>query len=79
MSDQKSRYQVRVIRDKCIGAGSCVALAMKTFVLDRENKAVVLPTANEDSDEDKLLGAQSCPTAAIEVIDTVTGEKVWPK
>jgi ferredoxin len=74
-----ANYKVNVIRDKCIGAGSCVAVAMKTFVLDNENKAVVLPTADEDSDDDKLLAAQSCPTAAIEVIDMDTGEKIWPK
>lgn len=79
MSDEGKRYKVRVIRDKCIGAGSCVAVAMKTFALDNENIAIVLDTAEEDSDEDQLLAAQSCPTAAIEVIDTVTGEVVWPR
>lgn len=79
MADNKSRYEVKVIADKCIGAGSCVAVAMKTFVLNKNNIAEVLPTADEDSDEDKLLAAQSCPTAAIEVVDKVTGEVVWPK
>lgn len=78
-TDKNNRYQVKVIRDKCIGAGSCVAVAMKTFALDKDNIAVVLPTSDQDSDDDKLLAAQSCPTAAIEVVDTVTGEKVWPK
>ena len=78
-SDTKGRYKVTVIRDKCISAGSCVAVAMKTFALDKEGIALVLDTENEENDEDKLLAAQSCPTAAIEVIDTVTGEKVWPR
>jgi len=73
------RYQVRVIPDKCIGAASCVAVAMKTFALNKKQIAYVLPTADDDNDDDKLLAAQSCPTAAIEIIDTVTGEKVWPR
>lgn len=76
---QNGRYQVRVIPDKCIGAASCVAVAMKTFALNKQLIAYVLPTSDEDEDDAKLLAAQSCPTAAIEVIDTRTGEKVWPR
>jgi ferredoxin len=76
---QNGRYQVRVIPEKCIGAASCVAVAMKTFALNQKLIAYVLPTADEDNDDDKLLAAQSCPTGAIEIIDTVTGEKIWPR
>ena len=76
---KNGRYQVRVIPEKCISAGSCVAVAMKTFALDKKGIAYVLATADEDNDDDKLLAAQSCPTGAIEVIDTVTGEKIWPR
>lgn len=73
------RYQVKVIESKCISAGSCVAVALKTFALNKQGIAYVLDTAGEDSDDDVLLAAQSCPTGAIEVIDTLTGEKVWPR
>lgn len=76
--DEKRRYTVEVIRDKCIGAASCVAVAPATFKLDEENIAVVLGQ-KVDSDEDVLLAAQSCPTAAIIVTDDETGEQVWPK
>ena len=76
---KNGRYQVKVIPGKCISAASCVAVAMKTFDLDDKDIAYVLETADEDNDEDKLLAAQSCPTGAIEVIDTKTGEKVWPR
>lgn len=69
-------YKVKVIRDQCIGAASCVAVAPKTFKLDNENKAVVLPGPHDD-DETILLSAQSCPTAAIEVYDD-QGKKIWP-
>lgn len=75
---EKGRYTVKVIRDKCIGAASCVAVAPATYKLDEENIAVVLGQ-KLDSDENLLLSAQSCPTAAIIVTDDETGEQVWPK
>ena len=76
--EKKGRYTVEVIRDKCIGAASCVAVAPLTFKMDEENKAIVLGQ-KQDSDENILLSAQSCPTAAIIVTDDETGEQVWPK
>lgn len=75
MSNDK--YKVKVIRDKCIGAASCVAIAPKTFKLDEDQKAVVL-SQTDDADDDKLLAAQSCPTAAIIVKDE-NGKQIWPK
>lgn len=73
------RYRVVVIKEKCIGAGSCVAVAPKTFKLDDHQIAQVLPTIDTELDDSLLLAAQSCPTSAIEVYDTVTNEKIWPK
>lgn len=74
---QKGKYTVKVIREKCISAASCVAIAPGTFQLDEEGIAVILSETGDDP-ETQLLGAQSCPTAAIEIIDNETGEKVWP-
>jgi ferredoxin len=73
------KYKVVVLKDKCIGAASCVAVSPKTFELNDQQIAKVLPTVNTETDENLLLAAQSCPTLAIEVYDTATGEKVWPK
>jgi ferredoxin len=73
------KYKVVVIKDKCIGAASCVAVSPKTFELNDQQIAKVLPTVKTETDENLLLAAQSCPTLAIEVYDTATGEKVWPK
>jgi ferredoxin len=71
-------FTPKVLRDKCIGAASCVAVAPKTFKLDDQNKAVVIQTTGDsDTDEAILLAAQSCPTAAIEVYDQ-DGKKIWP-
>ena len=75
---QVGKYKVEVIRDKCISAASCVAIAPKTFQLDEENLAIILDQHGED-DQTRLLAAQSCPTAAIIVTNTETGEQVWPK
>lgn len=73
-----AKYKVKIIRDKCIGAASCVGIAPKTFKLDEENIAVLI-SEDGDTPENILLGAQSCPTNAIEIYDTETKEKVWPK
>lgn len=76
-SKQIGRYKVEVIRSKCISAASCVAIAPKVFQLDEEGIAVVISQDGE-SDDIKLLAAQSCPTAAIVVTDTNTNQQVWP-
>lgn len=76
-SKQIGKYKVEVIRDKCIGAASCVAIAPAVFQLDEQNIAVILSQEGND-DDTKLLAAQSCPTAAIVVTDTSTGQQVWP-
>lgn len=72
-----AKYKIKIIRDKCIGAASCVGIAPKTFKLDEENIAVLI-NENGDTPENVLLGAQSCPTNAIEIYDAETEEKVWP-
>lgn len=74
---QRGKYKVEVIREKCIGAASCVAIAPNTFALDEEDIAIILAQHGDD-DETTLLSAQSCPTAAIIVTDITTGEQVWP-
>ncbi len=70
------KYRVKVIRSKCIGAASCVAIAPKVFGLDEKNLAFVI--SEDELDDMKLLAAQSCPTAAIIVEEFETGKQVWP-
>ncbi|MDO8515047.1 MAG: ferredoxin [bacterium] len=71
------KYKVKVDRDLCIGAGSCVAIADKTYSLDGENKAI-LHADSVNTPEEILMAAQSCPTKAIIIIDIETGKQVWP-
>jgi ferredoxin len=71
------KYKVTVVRDLCIGAASCVAISSNVFQLDAENKAII-PAGADDSPDNIVMAAQSCPTKAIIVEDTETGERVWP-
>ena len=63
----KKIAKIVINRDLCIGAGTCIAVAGKTFKLDEENKAVITDI-NGESIDTILIAAQSCPTAAIEII-----------
>jgi len=71
------KFKVQVIREKCIGAASCVAIAPKLFALDETAIAIIIE--NPDVDESTaILSAQSCPTAAIVITDLESGKQVWP-
>ena len=74
---QVGKYKIKVLRATCIGAASCLAIAPETFELDSESKSVVKADSKEILDS-ILLAAQACPTKAIVITDTETGEQVWP-
>jgi len=67
-----------VDRDLCIGAATCVAIAPNTFVMDSEAKAIILDTADNDTNEAIIDGARGCPTAAI-IIEDTAGNKIFPQ
>ena len=75
---QVGKYKVKVVRDLCIAAASCIAVSPNVFELDEEQKAVVKDGAEENADN-LLMAAQSCPTKAIVIVDTETGKQVWPE
>lgn len=70
-------WTVKVDRDLCIGAASCIAIAPKTYALDNDAKAIILDTAVEDSKEVILDSAKACPTAAI-IIHNEKGKQIYP-
>ena len=72
----KKIAKIVIDRNLCIGAGTCVVTAEKVFKLDEENKAVVWDMSS-GSDEEILLAAQSCPTAAIHLYDE-EGNLIFP-
>lgn len=84
--------KIKVDRELCIGAASCVAVAPSVFEIDPENKAVMKrkvppPTSDmtereelEDQitdDETLILSAKSCPTQAIFLYDE-EGNQIFP-
>lgn len=76
---KKSKYIIEYHRDMCIGIGSCANIAPNTFVMDDENKAVLVKeVAEEDLDEMIIAAAESCPVLAIIIKDAETGEQVFP-
>jgi ferredoxin len=53
-----------VDKAKCIGCGTCVALAAKSFKMDADGKSVAIDPAGDD--EATIQNAiDSCPVAAI--------------
>lgn len=70
--------KVRVDRDLCIGAATCVAIAPKVFLLDSQAKAIILQSAEEESEQNVLDAARGCPVAAI-IIEDAQGNKIFPK
>ena len=71
----KDDIEIRIIRNKCIGAATCVVYAPSTFDLDDTNIAIV-KEGDWDRLEKVIAAAQSCPVVAIEVFHK--GKKVWP-
>ena len=77
MANEENKIKkVRVNRDLCIGAASCVVAAADYFVLDGENKAVI-KEGGAANDETLMLAAQSCPTKAIFLFDG-EGKQMYP-
>jgi len=74
----KSGYKIWVDRDLCIGAATCIAVSPKAYVLDKEAKAVILDTIDEDTIENIIESAKACPVAAI-IIEDAQGNRVFPK
>lgn len=68
---------MKIDRNLCIGASTCVVIAPKAWQLDDEAKAVILPTASEESDQILIEAAQSCPVLAITIVDE-HGASIFP-
>lgn len=58
--------KIIVDKDKCIGCGTCVALAPEIFEMDDEGKSIIKkdPTIDEET---LKLAIDSCPSQAISV------------
>lgn len=68
---------MRIDRNLCIGAATCVAIAPKAWELDNEAKAIILDTSDQETDETLLEAAKGCPVMAIIITDE-TGKQLYP-
>jgi len=57
--------KVIVDKEKCIGCGTCIAIAVKTFRFDKNGKAEVIEPSG-DTQEVIKEALDSCPVSAIE-------------
>ena len=82
LDDPKIKRTIRKLtmwidQDLCIGAATCVALAPKAWALDDQAKAIILDTAEEETDEALIEAARGCPVMAIFITDE-TGKQIFP-
>lgn len=57
-----------VDREKCIGCGRCVEICPDVFEMGNDNIAVVkVDIIPQDSEDDSIKAAESCPVGAIEI------------
>ncbi len=71
------KLTMRIDQDLCIGAATCVALAPKAWALDDQAKAIILDTAEEETDEVLIEAAKGCPVMAIIITDE-NGKQIFP-
>lgn len=71
------KWTMRIDRDLCIGAATCIALAPRAWALDDEAKAIILDSCEEESDDALLEAAKGCPVMAIFITDE-TGKQIYP-
>lgn len=70
-------WTMRIDRNLCIGAATCVALAPKAWALDDEAKAIILDTSEEETNDALMEAAKGCPVMAIFITDE-NGKQIYP-
>lgn len=89
MVQKEKKFKVKVLRDTCITAGPCEAISPKVFKIDEEGKAIILDQGTkpdqdgfievtQDTFENVLDAAKSCPVFAILVVDEEGGQ-IYPE
>jgi ferredoxin len=70
--------KVRVDRELCIGAASCVDIAPDVFELDDENRSTVKSSGGASTDEALLReAADTCPMTAV-ILEDDQGNQTFP-
>lgn len=71
------KLTMRIDQDLCIGAATCIAIAPKAWALNDEAKAIILDTADTETDETLIEAAKACPVMAIIITDE-NGQQIFP-
>jgi ferredoxin len=71
---ETGRWRVRIDQRVCVGSASCIAVAPKHFVFDDEDRSHPVRELN-DPDDALLNAVEMCPTGALTVVDTATGQE----
>jgi ferredoxin len=66
-------YIPTIDESSCIAQGDCMELAPEVFQVDDCARIV-----GEGPDDLILTAARECPTEAISIVDSETGEQVYP-
>jgi ferredoxin len=66
-------YILRIDKNACSAHGDCVEIAPQVFELEETANVI-----GDGPDELILKAAEACPALAISVIDSETGETVFP-
>ena len=66
-------YIPRIDKDVCSAHGDCAEIASRVFRVNETAEVI-----GEGTDEEILEAAKACPALAIEVIDSETGETIYP-
>lgn len=69
--------EITVDLPACIAAGTCAAIAQKTFVLRDEDAKAIVVDPDGDNYQDILDAAKSCPVKAI-ILKNKTGKQIFP-
>lgn len=69
--------EVSVDLPLCIAAGTCAAIAQKTFLLREEDAKAIILDPDGDRYDDVLDAAKSCPVKAI-FLKNNKGKQVFP-
>lgn len=75
-TNSDSKVKIKVIKDLCISAATCIIKSPNTFDLDDDGIAYV-KEGNLDDDNAIIEGAMSCPTNAI-IIEDMEGNQIYP-
>lgn len=69
--------QITVDHNRCVGTRMCTLVAEQVFELDPAGQSVVKPGVTGPL-EAAMEGAENCPMEAITVVDTASGETLFP-